>query len=384
MHTSNDFRMASAVAPSPVTTAAPKNLSILYLGPNSGTSLHRAFSLTRLGHNVQILDAYDFLPVSQLTDFWIHRTGAWGLEQFIRSRVLNVIQSTEFDVIWVDAGDLIGPKLVRSLKAHAKFVINYNVDDPYGARDSNKWRLYLQSVPIYDLVVVVRDCNVDEARMAGAKQVMRVHRSSDEVAHAMRALSLEDETKWKSEVAFVGTWMPERGPLLARLVECGIPLSIWGNRWSRAREWPILKSHWRGPGLENEEDYAKALQCAKVCIGLLSKGNRDSCTQRSFEIPHLAGVLCAERTPEHLSLYKEDEEAAFWSDADECAEKCKMLLADDAWRSAIAKRGHLRAILNGTRNEVVMNHIITRVFTGLHDERLCSDDRASNARGMIS
>ena len=304
--------------------------------------------------------------------YWIHRTGALGLGRFIRSRILEAIGSKEFDLVWVNAGDLICPEIVRDLKQQARFVINYNSDDPYGPRDGNKWRQYLRSVPFYDLVAVVRDCNIAEAFKAGARDVMRVHRSSDEIAHAPRKLSSSDLAKWGSEVAFIGTWMPERGPFLARLAERGVPLTIWGNRWPKAKEWPILRPYWRGPGLYECYDYAIAVQCAKVCIGLLSKENRDLCTRRSFEIPQLGGVFCAERTSEHLALYAEDVEAVFWNDPDECAEKCKRLLNDETWRNQVAQKGRLRAIQNGTRNETVMNQIISRVFDCVYAEALIS------------
>ena len=350
------------------------SLSILYIGIDSRTSRHRALSLGRLGHRVQIVDPYRFLPSGRFMGYWIHRTGALGVGKFIRARVLEAIRSAEFDLVWVNAGDVISPDLILDLKQHAKFIINYNSDDPYGPRDGKKWRLYLHSVPFYDLVAVVRDCNIAEGFKAGARDVIRVHRSSDEVAHAPRKLSPSDLAKWESEVAFIGTWMPERGPFLARLVERGVPLTIWGNRWSKAKEWPILRSYWRGPGLETAtgDDYAKAVQCAKICIGLLSKGNRDLCTQRSFEIPRLGGVLCAERTSEHLALYEEDVEAVFWNDAKECAEKCKRLLNDEAWRNQVAQKGQLRAIRNGTRNETVMNQIISKVFNNMPAEVLIS------------
>jgi spore maturation protein CgeB len=348
------------------------NLTILYIGQNYGTSRHRALSLSRLGHKVQFLDAHSFLPPGRLIDYWIHHTGALGLGGFIRSRVLKAVQSAEFDLVWVDAGDLIGPWLVQDLKQRARFVVNYNVDDPYGTRDAMKWRLYLRSVPFYDLVVVVRDCNVPEAFAAGARDVLRVHRSSDEVAHAPRKVSPDDQAKWGSEVAFVGTWMPERGPFMAYLVEHGIPLAIWGDRWSKAEEWPILKPHWRGPGLNRDDDYAMALQCAKVCVGMLSKGNRDLCTQRSFEIPYLGGLLCAERTSEHLGLYAEDVEAVFWSDASECVEKCKRLLIDESWRNLVSRSGQLRSARNGTTNEAIAKSILSRLFDSVCEEEVLS------------
>ena len=212
--------------------------SILYLGGTSGTSRHRALSLTRLGHKVRILEPLSFLPVRRITGYWARHTGALGLETFICNRILESIGSAEFDLVWVDPGHLVGPVLVRHLRRRAEQVINYNVDDPYGKRDGHWWRLYLRAVPYYDLIVVVRDCNIPEAYRAGARDVLKVYRSADEVAHAPRPLSPTDRVKWAADVSFVGTWMPERGPFMSRLVERGVSLKIRGNRWSRAAEWP--------------------------------------------------------------------------------------------------------------------------------------------------
>lgn len=273
-----------------------------------------------------------------------------------------MIPDRRFDLVWVDGGGLVSSSLVRRLRKRFGPVVNYNLDDPYGKRDGKKWRHYLGAVSSYDLVVVVRECNVAEARSHRAKDVMLVDRSADEEAHARRVLSPEDLERWSSEVVFIGTWMPERGPFLAKLVHRGVPLTIYGDRWDRAAEWPLLKSGWRGPGLYIDEQYSKAIQSAKVCIGLLSVGNRDTCTQRSFEVPYLKAVLCAQRTTEHTSLYREDVEAVFWDTPEECADKCNKLLADPVWRTELAARGQQRCIQNGTLNEMVLGRILARVF----------------------
>ncbi len=334
-----------------------KQLSVLYLGKNSGTSRHRASALRRLGYIVSTIDVGASLPAQRFAGAWAWHTGGRFLEDFIKHRVLASIPPIQFDFVYVDSGELVGPQLIRELKNRFGTVINYNVDDPYGQRDGQRWRLYLQSVPLYDLIVVVRDCNVSEAWQRGARNVLRVDRSADEIAHAPRQISEQDYQQWASEVAFVGTWMPERGPFIARLIELGVPLSIYGDRWYKAREWSALRSAWRGPGLHEDDDYAKAIQCAKVNLGLLSQGNRDLATQRSFEIPYLGGVLCAERTPEHSRLYKEDEEAAFWSSPEECSRKCQELLKDEQHRKYVAIRGRIRCLQNGTTNQDVLAQI---------------------------
>jgi spore maturation protein CgeB len=332
-------------------------LSILYIGRNSGTSRHRSSALRRLGHDVFNIDPATHLPNASFAASWAWQTGGLFLEGSIRRQLLANLPKTRFNLVFVDTEELVGPTLLRELKSRYGKVINYNVDDPYGRRDGRRWRLYLEAVPLYDLIVVVRDCNVSEAFAAGASNVLRVHRSADEVAHSPRDMNEEDYRKWGAEVMFAGTWMPERDSFLARLAGLGVPLSIYGDRWHKAREWPAIRPLWRGPGL-SDDSYCKAIQCAKVSLGLLSKGNRDLTTTRSFEIPSLGGLLCAERTTEHARLYVEDQEAVFWSSPEECAAKCLRLLGNEERRKHIASSGRKRFLRNETGNEQVMSQIV--------------------------
>jgi hypothetical protein len=189
--------------------------------------------------------------------------------------------------------------------------------------------------------------------------MLRVYRSADEVSHAPRHLSAHDHQVWDCEVLFLGTWFPERGPFLKALIEHGVPLTIQGPHWHKAREWPLLKSHWRG-GAISGDDYAKAIQCARVNLGLLSKENRDLHTTRSLEIPALGALLCAERTTEHQGMYEEGREALFWKDAQECADQCRHALENEPRRLAIAAAGHQRVMRNGHYNQMVVTHILAQ------------------------
>jgi spore maturation protein CgeB len=243
------------------------------------------------------------------------------------------------------------------LRHYSKKVINYNIDDPFGCRDGRRYNAYRKSQPNYDLCVVMRNINVQEAKNFGAKNVLRVYMTADELTHAPRKVNEQDHKTWDSEVLFLGTWFPERGLFLVQLIQLGIPLTIRGANWHKSPEWPQLKSYWKGGNITGD-DYAKAIQCAKVNIGLLSKENRDLHTTRSLEIPALGGLLCAERTSEHLEMYVEGKEALFWKDAKECAEKCLLALNDEKQRIKIAKAGHQRIENNKHYNEAILTEII--------------------------
>lgn len=337
-------------------------MKILYLGSRSGTSEYRANALKRLGHEVLSVDPSHFIAGIPLAAHWWRYMGGIGLTSRVRSELLRLVKDSTFDLIWVDNGALLSRTLIEDLKRVAPRVINLNQDNPFSTRDANLWMQYRYAVSAYDLLVVVREENVGEAKARGAKRVLRVYFAADEVAHASQELTEDEKAKWKSDVLFVGTAFPERGPFFRELIRLGVPLSIYGGRWSRLKEWKSIKHCWKGPALEDAYSYSTAILAAKISLGLLSKGNRDLHTTRSMEIPSVGGVLCAERTSEHLSLYREDEEAVFWNSPEECAEKCTALLADDEWRRSLARRGHERFLKNGWTNENVAKMVLGAAF----------------------
>jgi hypothetical protein len=341
------------------------SLGILYLGHDFGTSRHRADALRRLGHKVDVLDPWEFFPKGKISrkviEKLVYEVGAGWLEPFVRRRLIQSLIGRRLDLIWSDQCELMGERTAAVLKKRVGCMITYAGDDPFGPRDKRRFSLYRKSLNHYDLTVVVRQPNVEEAYAQGATEVLQVLLSADEVAHHPLVLVPEEERRWASAVAFIGTWMPERGPFLRRLMKLGVPLTIYGDRWQKDREWFALKKVWRGPSLKGDF-YVKAIKAAKVCLGLLSKGNRDLHTTRSAEIPLIGGVLCAERTKEHINMYREDKEAVFWSTPEECAEKCFALLADEPKRETIARAGRERCIRSGYLNEPTMAKILNTLI----------------------
>ena len=248
-----------------------------------------------------------------------------------------------FDMTWIDNGELLGAKSVRLLNGVGLPTVLFNHDDPTGGRDGRRFESLLKAIALYEFCAVVRQINVQEYCALGAKSVLRIWMSYDEVVHAPYSDNADIPEIFRSEVVFIGTWMRGEGrdQFVLDLLERGIPVSIWGQRWQKSPLWKQLKGCHRGGNLSGR-DYVAAIQGAKVCLGMLSKGNRDLHTTRSMEIPYAGGVLCAERTSEHLELYREGVEAVFWSSVDECARQCQRLLADARWRESVRLAGMAR------------------------------------------
>lgn len=336
-------------------------MRILYLGANNGTSLQRFHALERLGHVPFLIDPFSFIPDNRLFHKWYFETGAFGFESYVAKKILDQIGSLEFDLVIVNQGELVGAPLITELKRRFGKVINYNNDLPFGNRDNRKWRIYMKAVPHYDLMAVRSNTILDEVYKCGANKVIPVFMTADEVVHVPVELTELDADLYLSEVLFIGTWFPERGPFMAKLIEAGIPLTVYGQRWDKAQEWGVIRPHWKGSGLHGLE-YSKAIQCAKLNLGLLSKENGDRHTSRSIEIPAVGGLLFADRTDEHMQMYVDGEEAVFWGDADECILRCKELLEDEEMIKSIKDAGYKRCHKNNYFNEPLMKMLIDETF----------------------
>jgi spore maturation protein CgeB len=356
-------------------------MKILFIGPELGTSLQRLSALRRLGHDVTVVDSYKAvdrlkLPPA-LLNLWIFKAGVFGLGALIRRYVLSQVKGVSFDFVLVDSGELLGAATIIELKKAGRVVANYNQDNPYVPRDGLKWRLFLKALPFYDLVATHRLSSAEGATRAGARNVLLVREAADEIVHRPIEMDERDLARFSSPVAFVGTWMPERGPFLLRLVERGVPLRIYGDRWHLAPEYAKLRSHVVLGNLEGD-DYVKAIGGASIAIGLLSKGNNDLHTTRSFEIPAIGTLFCAERTSDHLEMYEDGKEAVFFDSADECADLCLALLAQPDCISEIAAAGLNRIRRNGDFNEKLLTKIIEAALKTQKNQTRVENGRLPN------
>ncbi|MGZ0708423.1 CgeB family protein [Coraliomargarita sp. W4R53] len=335
-------------------------MKLLFLGRKYGNTLERQQALGALGYDVVPIYMEDVIPSNRYLKKWIYKTGGLFFQSFLRKRLFrHGATRSKYYAVFLNQNQYFNSKTLSLLRSSCGPLIQYINDDPFGNAHLLAWRHLLKAIPLYSLVVVVRHQNLAEAQKMGAQAVLRVYMAAESSRHRPMELSESERINWSSDVLFVGTWFPERGPFLLELFERGVPLSIYGRRWQLAPEWGKLKSCFRGDSIMGE-DYVKAIQCTKVCLGLLSKANRDEYTTRSMEIPAIGTVFCAERTPEHENLYKDGEEAIFFDDAEECAAQCLRLLDDSGLRDSVARAGRTRFLKNAHTNESEMARIIQK------------------------
>ncbi len=336
-------------------------MKILYIGSTGGTSGVRAKALERMGHTVTLVDPTLSIKNGQLGANWLMRLGGIGMEYVVLPYLKKQIKTGTWDVLWVDAGAWVGPKTLTWLERLAPKRLLYCNDNPFVPRDGLRWELLKKALPKYDLFATPREPTRIAGLKAGARRVHRFYFAADEVDHSAQKLSAEEIARYGSKVSFIGTWMEDRDQFVAELVQAGVPVKVFGSRWEKSPRYAEIKDVVAGKGLSVAE-YTKAVQAADICIGLLSEGNQDEHTQRSVEVPAIGSVLCALRTPEHMEMYKENEEAVFFDTAEECASVCLDLLKNPEKIKSIAAAGHARSLVNRTYYELQMGDILKDLF----------------------
>ncbi len=343
-------------------------MRIFYIGPSSPstTSRHRADALGRIGHQVTLFDPFEALAddLSGPVRSRLHYRSGYRLLQ-PRLRMMLEKRSRQIashDAIWIDAGELLGRRSVERLAGLAPTIL-VCIDDPAGGRDGRRFDSLIEALPAYDLCVTFRNPTLEDFRRLGAKRSVRVWMGYDEVAH--RPPSAAESADWVGGgVAFIGTWMAgeDRDAMVLGLVERGLPVSVWGDRWHRSPHWRRIEPFWRGSALHGR-DYCRAVAGADACLGLVSRGNRDQHTTRSLETPFIGGLFVGRRTGEHEALFGDGEGALLWDDLDACAQHCRWAIANPDAARTLRDAGMERVRKGGFGNETLTASILTELVS---------------------
>jgi len=248
------------------------------------------------------------------------------------------------------------PSTLKKLRQLGIQTISYNNDDPFGPRAHGNvpwhhhglWHWYLRCLSCFDRNFFYRRVNCEEALASGAEHAELMMSYFIPWQDRPMLLSADDKELYAADVAFVGHYEPDgREQSIRALVEAGIQVKIFGGHyWSRQVLGDLYDRLQPIQPVEGD-DYAKALCGAKICLAFLSKLNRDTYTRRCFEIPACGRLMLAERTEDLQNMFKEDEEACFFSSNEELVEKVRWLLANPDTRERIAAAGLRRVWADG-------------------------------------
>lgn len=251
-------------------------------------------------------------------------------------------QAAAVDVIWIDKGNHIRPATLKATRAISPrpLIIGYSPDDMAARHNNSTW--FIQCLPLYDGFITTKSYGVAELTAMGGRNVVFVDNAFDPLQHHPIATEDGSPIAFETDVGFVGSYERERAGVIEFLARSGIPVTIRGNGWE-----PLAVKGIQGitilPALYGSE-YAQAISATRINLTFLRKMNRDLQTTRTIEIPACGGFMLAERSVEHIRLFRDEVEAVFFDTPEELVAKTRYYLAHEAERAAIASAGRKRCV----------------------------------------
>lgn len=320
-------------------------MRLLYGGDlcEHGTCAHRMRAFGRLGFTVH---PFDVTPYQDAGGPVVRRlrlrllTGA-QVSRYNRDLVA-LCKQIRPDFIWLDKPIFLWPETATALRRAGATVICYICDNPYGTLFEPWFRLLRRSARRCTAIVVPRPSSV--ADFAGGGQVVLT-------PFAFEPFNEYPDPAVRPTVplSFIGSPYDRRPEFLCGLAARGLPTLIRGARWDRVLPRPVPNLTLLPPVLD--ADYRRAIQEAAICLGFVTHHNHDPYAHRSFEITACRGFLLAERSEGHAAMFREGEEAEFFGDVDEAADKARFYLANPDARAAVARAGCRRAWSSGYSND---------------------------------
>lgn len=341
---------------------ADASLRILYIAPmNYGWyGLYRQRSLERLGHTVFPLDIMEYeRGGNPLLARVRYRLQTGIVVKRMNDDVLRLAAEHKVDAVWFDKPLFIRADTLRRLRSMGVVTVDYMIDNPFGPRRDPGFRLYVRTIPEYDLHVQQRDVSVQEYLRRGARRVVKVQTAFEPTAHFPPPVGWSDRDRTR-EISFIGTPYDDRPRFLTELWhKYNLPVTISGPPiWKRKLDGNVTGALYPEDAEPRDAAYRERIWRSKINLSFLTHGNQDEYAHKSFEIAACGGFLLAERSAGHSTRFKEDEEAVFFSGIEECVEKVRRYLPDEMARTRIAQAGQRRAVECGYDNDSQLTKVL--------------------------
>jgi hypothetical protein len=306
----------------------------------------RAESLKELGNDIVKFDISNYEGFCGRYINWAFRKlqipnpGAFLMNRYLIKTAVKIMP----DVVWINKGMQISSRTLKAIRSSTRaFLLSETADNMLIS--GNKTKEFISSIPEYDLMVTDKNVETVNYYDYGAKNVYSIHKGFFPEIHKPIELTEEEQKIYGADVVFCGGAEHDRAESLSYLIQHDINVKIWGNlrSWKKMKCFPTL-SPFHSKTAVWWAEYAKAINGAKIAICFLRHVANDSQTQRTFELPACQTMTIAERTEDHMHLFKEDKEMVFFSNNDELLDKVKYYLKHDKAREEIAKAGRLKCV----------------------------------------
>ena len=250
----------------------------------------------------------------------VFRLGFSNIYEQINIKLLKTIIENKPEIVFIFKGMEIYPKTLSEIKKLGIKLVNYNPDNPFiftGKGSGNK--NITKSIGLYDLHFTY-DSSIKaqlESKYSIPTYLLPFGFELDE--------EIQNQINCKNEilkVAFVGNPDKDRANFILSLADNGVLIDIFGNDWSSFLNHKNISVF----NTVKNENFWKTLAMYRVQLNIMRIHNPASHNMRTFEVPAIGGILLAPSTKDHLTFFKENQEAFFYTDISDCLLKIKEIL----------------------------------------------------------
>lgn len=263
----------------------------------------------------------------------------------LKGDISEVLSAGDYDLIWLDKPLWLTKSHLRLMRdlSSARIII-YHQDD---FMNKGNFSLNLaKSACDVDRYYTTKSFNVSEYKQRGIDSIF-VNNTVDPEVHCP---TIAEKT---IDIVFVGAYERDRSDHILYLLNQGLDVKVFGPGWSKSNLPKVSYQDCFLRGLE----YAKVISSSKIVLAFLRKVNRDLQTNRSVELPAMKAFMVAERSSEHIEMFKDGDEALFFSSYEELYDICISYLYNEDERSRIAENGYKRVYDSGYTNEALARKI---------------------------
>lgn len=262
-------------------------------------------------------------------------------------------------LVIVKRGTFSGTRVIERLHELGTVVVNVNNDSWQSTSRANLHPLMHDAITHYDALYATKASDVPWLQARGARRVQYLRLWYSPNMFFREPIGPAEQPQWGADVVFVGTYEAARASSLERLAAAlpWLRLRVYGNLWERLRPGSPLRRFVAHRDVVGR-DGRLALGAAKIGLGFLRKGNGDTHTSRTFEIPATGTCMLMEHSDEQAAILPEDDAWVAFRNDDELVTKVRWLLAHDDERHRIAATGH-RLVTEGPHS---LRHRLARII----------------------
>jgi len=312
-------------------------MNILYIGSKDRHS-YSYYQYSILKKNYKKVKLIEIKNLSLILKFinLIHWKINIQFFDFIIFLILKKKINRKFDLIYVHNESLMGRLTINLLKKKSKKIFFFCADNPFVKRDKSRWRLIVNNLKVFDLVIFIQKNRLKHCARFGIKNKIWIA-PTFKINEHYNNLNKKDVPK--NDIILIATYFPERGELATLLFRNKFKVKIYGDHWNKYKEYHKFKNNIK-PKISSDKLYVDLIKNSKVSICLPSVENDDDITNRSLEIPYIGALLLAKETNTHKIFFKNNLNAVFFKNFGDCISKLRGILKNENLRFKIALKGH--------------------------------------------